>query len=191
MTMSPSSPRVPPLPDEERSDAARELLALLNRPGPLGTEIGPDMNVFTTLVRNEALFRRFLGMSGAVLAGVVAPRQRELLILAVAVRSACSYEWGHHVNLARSLGFSEEELHRIHDRSLEGWNPLEHCLLRAVDELYADFQISDATWDVLFAEYGEQGCIQVLMLVGLYQLLANTINSLGIMREEGVEDFPS
>src|SRR5579859_6836350 len=60
------------------------------------------------------------------------------------------------------------------------------ALLRAVDELHRDAAISDETWSRLSASYDEQQLIELCMLIGHYHMVAFTLNSLRVQREEGV-----
>ena len=64
-------------------------------------------------------------------------------------------------------------------------------LIAAADELHADSKISDDTWKALAKRYDKRQLIELCMLVGQYHLVAMTLNSLGVQRDEGVEGFPS
>ena len=63
-------------------------------------------------------------------------------------------------------------------------------LLTAADELHADACITDGTWLALADRYDERQQIEVPMLVGHYHMVAFTLNSLGVEREEGVPGLP-
>jgi hypothetical protein len=56
-------------------------------------------------------------------------------------------------------------------------------LLRAADELHADGVVGDATWARLSGELDERLLIETLMLVGHYEMLAMTLNSLRVQPE--------
>jgi alkylhydroperoxidase family enzyme len=62
--------------------------------------------------------------------------------------------------------------------------------VRAADELHADAVLSDATWAALAEGYDTQQLIEVPMVAGQYHLVAFTLNSLGVQREDGVEGLP-
>src|SRR5579872_4237814 len=107
MPTVPASPRIPPLTPNDQDEAARELLALASAPG------APAANIFTTLVRHPGLFRKWLPFGGKLLAGKLSARDRELLILRAGWRCHSSYEWGHHVLIARGAGITDEEIERV------------------------------------------------------------------------------
>ena len=63
------------------------------------------MHIFTTLGRADPeLFRRWLGFGGALLAGSLPGRLRELVILRTAARFGGRYEWAQHIGLAEEQG---------------------------------------------------------------------------------------
>ena len=184
-----SQARIPPLADDERDDAVRDLLAAL-RPNP----DGPELNIFPTLARHPDLFKAWLPFGGYLLVnGELPARDRELLTMRTALNCRSDYEWGQHVPIAVTAGLTEGEVARIGtgDPDDPDWAPFDAALLRAADELHADSRISDATWAVLMSRYSDRQVIELCMLVGQYHLVAFALNSLGVQREPGVEGFPS
>src|SRR5438270_214019 len=185
MAQRPDKPRIPPLPASERDEQAQELL------GGVGGVTGPASNIFDTLVRHPGLFRKWLPFGGKLLAGKLPARDRELLILRTGWHCQSEYEWGQHVLIARGAGITDEEIARVaRGPDAAGWNDFERALLTAADELHADACITDPTWGVLAERYDERQLIEVTMLIGHYHMVAFTLNSLGVQREEGVPGLP-
>ena len=185
MTTIPDHPRIPPLGPADRDEAAQSLL------DDMGA-LGADLNIFTTLVRHPKLFRRWSPFGGTLLlAGTLPHRDRELLILRTAWNNGCEYEWGQHVRIARDAGLSDEIDRVVDGPSAPGWDPFDAALLEAADELDRDSVISDDTWARLRERYDERQLIEVPMLIGHYTMLAFTLNSLGVQRDEGVEGLPT
>jgi alkylhydroperoxidase family enzyme len=181
----PDTPRIAPLPADQRDEQQRELL------GDVGGVTGPASNIFDTLVRHPGLFRKWLPFGGKLLTGKLPARDRELLILRTGWHCRSEYEWGQHVLLARSAGITDAEIDRVRaGPDAPGWDAFERALLAAADELHADACITDATWAALAGRYDERLLIEVPMLVGHYHLVAFTLNSLGVQREEGVPGLP-
>lgn len=186
----PTTPRIPPLPEAEWDERARELLGRAGVPG------GETVNIFTTLVRHPRLLRHWLPFGGALLTGSLPARDREILILRTAWLCRSEYEWGQHVRLARAAGLTSGEIGRILTTSEDvspdagGWSPLEVALLRATDELHRDNCVGGDTWRVLAERYDDQQLIEVVMVVGQYHLVAGALNSFGVEREPGVTGFP-
>ena len=143
---------------------------------------GGPPNIFTTLARHRPLFRRWLRFAGALMPGGKLPRvDSELLILRVAHNCGCEYEWRHHERIGRSAGLTAEEVKRVREGpDAGGWPARRELLLRAADELHADREISDALWAELRAELSDPELIELCMLVGHYEMLAMTLNSLRV-----------
>ena len=176
----PSSPRIPPLPPDERDEQANELLA------QVGAPVRAAGNLFATLVRHPGLFRRWLPFGGKLLAGRLPDRDRELLILRTAWRCRSDYEWIQHQSIARDAGVTAAEIERLRladTPDAPGWAAFDATLVRAADELHDEGCLSDATWAALAGRYDERQLIELPMLVGHYHLLAFTLSSLGVQLE--------
>lgn len=177
MADPPPAPRVPPLEAGELSPEQEELLAALGE--------NRRLHIFRTLVRHPALYRRWSSLGGQLLQrSLLAGRDRELVILRVAWRCGCAYEWGQHVAIARGVGLSADEIRRVaRGPAAPGWSPDEAALLQAVDELQDQHRIGQETWTRLAARLGEQELIELVVLAGHYALLAGVLNSLGVQPE--------
>ena len=163
------------------------MLAALKSPS------GGELNIFATLARHPRLFRKWSDFGGWLLyAGELPARDREILILRTGFRCGSEYEWGQHVAIGRMAGLSDEEIAAVATGPGAGnWTDLEATLLRAADELHDQSRISDETWAALAKEYDDRQLIEVCMVVGQYHLVAFTLNSLGVEREEGVPGLPT
>jgi alkylhydroperoxidase family enzyme len=148
------------------------------------TGSGPP-HVFTTLGRHRRLFRAWLRFASRLMPfGTLPRRDTELVILRVAVNCGNDYEWGHHVTLGRRAGLTAEQIERVGEGpEAVGWSARERTLLRAVDELAAEHAIADETWAELRGPYSERQLIELCLLAGHYEMLAGTLNSLGVQPE--------
>lgn len=182
-------PRIPPLPEAEWSEAVRPTLEA--RPPGLHDRLG-DNNIFSSFARHEKLLRKWLPFAGFLLgAGVLAPRERELLILRTGYNCGSAYEWGQHVRISEGLRMDRAEILRVAEGpEAEGWSAADATLLRAADELHRDAKISDSTWAQLAEDHDERGLIELAMLVGHYHMVAFALNSLEVELDEGLEGPP-
>jgi 4-carboxymuconolactone decarboxylase len=181
-----TSPRLAPVPEAERTEAQRELLASVDIGGPLG-----QANIFTTLVRAPRVMRRWLPFGGTLLRGELPARDRELLILRTAINCRAPYEWGQHVRLGELAGLSSEEIARVAEGpSAAGWSTDDRLLLEVADELHTTSTLSDARFAALAARYDEVQLIEVPMVVGQYHLVAMTLNALGVQNDDGLAPMP-
>jgi alkylhydroperoxidase family enzyme len=143
---------------------------------------GPPPRLFTTLARHRRLYRKWLRFAGALMPGGRLPRMdSEVLILRTAHNCDCEYEWRHHERLGREAGLTEAQVAAMAEGPISSSLPPEQQLLvKAADELHADRRLSDEVWQQLRPRYDDDQLIEVCMLVGHYEMLAMTINSLGI-----------
>jgi AhpD family alkylhydroperoxidase len=150
----------------------------------LGTGTPPP-NVFTTLGRNRGLFRRWLFFAGGLMpGGKLARGDTELVILRVAHKRECAYEWSHHQHLAARAGLSAEEIEAAREGSgSAALSEHQAMLLRAADELLDQGLIGDELWTDLTRAFDERTLIELCLLVGHYEMLAKTINTLGIQTD--------
>jgi alkylhydroperoxidase family enzyme len=176
--VSAPAPRIAPLPPGEWDEVLTRLLTAT----PGGT--AEPMGIFTTLARQPDLFRRWLGFGGALLAGRLPGRLRELVILRTACRFEGRYEWAHHIQLGAAQGITPEETAALGgDPDTVTWTPFERAALRAVDETADDGAVSDATWAVLAGELGPGDLVELLMLIAHYMMLSTVLRSLRVALE--------
>jgi AhpD family alkylhydroperoxidase len=143
---------------------------------------GDPPNVFTTLARHRRLFRAWLRFVARLMPwGTLPRRDTELVILRVAHNCGCAYEWGHHERIAQRAGLSREQVGRVTaGPSASGWTPREVALLRAADELHDERMLSDELWGQLAGPLSEPQLIELCLLIGHYEMLAMTLNSLRV-----------
>ena len=142
---------------------------------------GPPPNLFTTLARHRGVFRKWLRFAGALMPGGRLPRdESELVILRVAHNTGCEYERRHHERLGAQAGLSPEEIERVRLGPDAGWSARRAALLQATDELLSETRISDETWNRLRPIYSDEDLIELCLLVGHYEMLAMTLNSLEV-----------
>jgi len=149
---------------------------------------GRPPHIFTTLGRHRGLFRRWLWFAGALMPGGKLPRaDTELVILRVAHNTGSEYEWAQHERMARRVGLSDEQVARVREGpGAGGWSERQAALLAATDEMHSEGRIGDELWERLSAELDEVRLIELCMLIGHYEMLAMTVNSIRVE-----PDFPS
>jgi len=102
----------------------------------------------------------------------------------VAAVRGSDYEWGHHTVLGRRAGLSAADLDRVRaGASAPGWTDRQSLLLRVADSLLETRDLDDDLWAELRSELDERGCIELLMLVGHYDMLATTLHTLRVQPE--------
>jgi alkylhydroperoxidase family enzyme len=139
-------------------------------------------NLFLTLARHKALFRGWLMFAGRLMPrGKLPRRESELVILRVAHLCSNRYEFEHHVRLGRKAGLSDDDLDAITHSLADGpWSARQATLLAAVDQLHTERDLDEDTWTQLRRHLDERHCIELLMLVGHYEMLATFLGTLRV-----------
>jgi len=142
---------------------------------------GPP-NLFLTLGRHRPLFRGWLRFAGRLMPGGKLPRREtELVILRVAHLRSCAYEFDHHVHLGARAGVTGADVERLRvGPAAPGWSSREAAMLAAVDALHERRDLDDDEWAALAAQLSERDLIELVMLVGHYEMLATAITALRI-----------
>ncbi len=111
-------------------------------------------------------------------AGTLSDRDRELAILTVSTVATCGFEWDAHIDLARNAGVREEALEHLRNPAAK-LNDGEALIIGFVRELSASHTLSEATFDAAAARLGNEGVVELSVLVGYYLMLAFVMNVAG------------
>jgi alkylhydroperoxidase family enzyme len=157
---------------------------LLSRLAGRVTRSGPP-RIFTTLGRHHGLFWGWLHFAGKLMPGGRLPRvDTELVILRVAAVRGSDYEFGHHTGLGKRAGLDDHDIERVRlGASAVGWNDRQSLLLRVTESLLEHRDLDDDLWAELRAAEDERTTIELLMLVGHYDMLATTLHTLRVQPE--------
>lgn len=180
------------LPDPPRlvapPPAARGLLfrTLAQASRLFGRQQAPD--VITVLHLNPRLFWGWLYFASRLMPfGRLPARDREKLILRTAWNCRSRYEWGQHVEIALRVGVSDAEIVAVASGPGAITDRHERARLQACDELCQQGCISTPTWQALTETHHEKALIELMLLVGHYQMLAGFLNSAGLRLEPALE----
>jgi alkylhydroperoxidase family enzyme len=191
-----SAPRITHLPPSEWDEAALDALGafptslnfvLTNwKAGPQGDPRG--MHVLGTFARHPPLAKAFMTFNAHVAgASTLSRRVRELVILRISWLRYSEYEFVQHVVLGRRAGLTEAEVERVQSGpDAAGWDAEDADLLRAVDELHAHARIGDSTWKRLAQRFDTAQLMDLVFVIGCYEILGMAINSFGTQLEPGV-----
>lgn len=89
---------------------------------------------------------------------------------------------------AREFGLVDDDLRRVAEGPDAGWGPWDAAVLRAMDEIYRDAFLSDASWLAFAERYDAQQLLDVIFTGAEYILLSMLANSLGVEPDERFPD---
>lgn len=173
-------PRVPPLSSARVPIAARFVMAVIRRV----EKTTQNYSVFTTFARLGSIFpAHMVFLSQLLKRGRIPQAEKEIVILRVAWRLGCVYEWGHHVEMAKRLGVSQAQIDATSAVAVEPAGGRLNAFLVVVDELIANHALSGESWDHARRYATDDELLELCLLVGHYTMGAMTINSVGIQLE--------
>ena len=71
------------------------------------------------------------------------------------------------------------------------WSDRERALISACDELHAACDLDDEAWARLRSHFSDEAILEILMLCGLYRLVAYLTNALRLPLEPFARRFPN
>lgn len=148
--------------------------------------------LFRMLARNPRVLGR-VRRGGLLDPGSIPLRQRELVILRTTARAAAEYEWGVHAAFfGAAAGLDARQLYATVWLAPEAecWTAEEALLLRVCDELHRTARVDDATWTALRASFEEEQLVEILVLAGLYRMIAYACNGATVPLEPGAPRLP-
>ena len=169
----PGRSRLPPIPPEqltlEQKLAVDELVG-----GKRGAVIGP----FLATLRSPELTRRLQRLGEYLRYQAALPEVlREMAILLTAHEWRQGFEWEVHAPLAAKAGLSVGTIDAIAEgRVPQAMARGETLIYDVVNELHRTHAVSDTTYEAAVAEFGEQGVVDLIALVGYYTTLAMVMN---------------
>ena len=143
---------------------------------------GRIFNIFKVLAHHPKLVKRWTPFAGHILGKQTLPfRDRELLILRIGWLNQAEYEFAQHELIARKGGVSDADIANIKEGpKAKGWSAHEAALMQAVDDLFENSVVSDATWAALSKSYSTEQLMDAVFTVGQYNLVSWALNTFGV-----------
>jgi 4-carboxymuconolactone decarboxylase len=191
-------PGLAPLRPDDWGDAEYEAYgSLLGLPGERVPRAGSghrydplNFSVVGTFMHHPELARNFLAFNNYQLQrGSLSVRLRELAILRVAHRRQSAYEWGQHVKIALDNDITTDEIDQV-TRGNDGFDGVDQMVLEATDELLVGGRIGDDLWERITASLDTRQMMDLVFIVGTYNLLAMAFETWRLVPEPGTAPLP-
>ncbi|MFF4724143.1 carboxymuconolactone decarboxylase family protein [Streptomyces mirabilis] len=142
--------------------------------------------MFRTLARLGSIFpAHSLFLSQILLRGQLSRTEKELVILRVAWRRGCAYEWAHHVHRAGSLAIPDERIDTMaQEQPTLDDDPRLRALIQTTDELLDSGALTDTAWSRLTFHCSADEAMELCLLVGHYVMVGMTLNATGVQLED-------
>lgn len=179
---APAHERLPAPADRDRGIAFRGLSKLSRLFGR-----GQLPAIFPVFHINPRLFWAWLFFASRLMPfGRLPAPSREKLILRTAWNCRSRYEWGQHVELALKHGVSDADIVAL-ATAPQTMSADDALLMQACDDICRQRLIGEATWAALAKRYSQPRLIEIMILVGHYEMVAGLLINAGIELEAPVE----
>lgn len=135
------------------------------------------LNVYRTMAHHPDLLAAWAPLRHHVVVdNALGPERTEVIILRAASHLRSDYEKAHHIVRGRACGLSDDRIAAILEMD-EVTNRHDSLLALAVDELVVQNALSRPTRGRLVEEFGVQGSLDLIAIVGFYTTLGLMLNS--------------
>ncbi len=171
---------IKPVPVEQWDPSLRNVVEDMN---------GRPLNVHALMANQPRLlsawwdYRLYI-----VTGGDLEQRDCELVILRVASRLNCWYEWASHVVRGMAADLPLKEVRQVRRAPLEMWNERDAALLRAVDELVSNHGLGSETRASLAAHFTNRQALDIISVCGTYMTLGMMLNTWEVKLDDHVAD---
>lgn len=162
-----------------------------------GKEVGVSeqfagLNVFRAMLHNPTAAAALANLlSTLLMRGKLEPRVRELVVLRSGWRSASEYEFCQHVQVAKRLGMSEQEILGVRDpAACPAYSDLDRAVIRMTDELLDTANVSPETWSVIEKSFTPEHQVELILAAGNWRMIAMFLNAGGVALDQGVPSWP-
>lgn len=124
-------------------------------------------------------------------------RLRELAILQVGYMTKTEYEYSHHIKIGREFGVTDSDIRAIAIETRGEASDLDETsslVLKAAREMTDDLAMSEDTFNRLAERLGNEGVLDLTIVIGFYNAVVRVLRTLDIDTEPEylpyLEEFP-
>lgn len=142
-------------------------------PGAVADDDGRLLGPFNAMLSSPAVGDALQQLGAAIRYGTSLPhRVRELAILTVAAHHRSAFEWHAHRQPARAAGLTDATLDAVRAGDAAALDEPDGLVFRAVRRLLTDRDLDEHTFGEVQDALGVSGAVELVTLVGYYDLLA-------------------
>ncbi|KAJ5851864.1 uncharacterized protein N7529_011249 [Penicillium soppii] len=156
-------------------------------------------NILLTIAHSHGLAPHLLGLIGACFDGTqrgLPTLEWQLIVLRAATVLGAKYEWDVNIPVAEVHNMPQEKIENIgcpisviHDTSQGPWTLRDRVLLRMVDEQLSTYTNEEKTIQDALELLGADMVVEVIIIIGIYALLARLIKGLGVDDDPEIPDL--
>ncbi len=166
--------------DDATGDAGAAALApLIER---IVAERGGLLNLYRMLLNSPPIAEGWLAMGTAVRhRSSLDGRARELAICRVGQLNGATYEWEHHVPIAKREGVSDAQIAALTAWSeSDAFDDRERALLAYADTMTRDVVVPDDVFAAVRAHFDRRELVELTTTIAFYNMVSRVLVALGV-----------
>ena len=184
--------RLEPLDESNLTQAQQEVLDAMGA-GPRGPNL-PLVGPFAVWARSPSIGDAVQRFGGQVrfATRAISEDAKEVAICTVGAHFRAKFEFGAHAALAVRAGVAPSVIDAIRDERDPLFDSDAQRLAWEVSrQLLQDKRVADAIYAEAFGQFGEEGMIELVSVIGYYMLVSVTLNLFQVeLPEEMLDPFP-
>ena len=162
------NPELKPVADRIRAERGGRLLnlyrALLNNP-----QLADAWRQLFTVIRQQC---------------ELPARDRELVIMAIAVMNGADYEYSHHAPIALAAGLTQAQLDALpHWRHATAFDARDRAVLAYAEAMTREVHVADAVFEAVARWFGPRQMVELTATIGGYNLVSRVLEALQVDHE--------
>ena len=145
-------------------------------------ERGSLLNLYRMLLNSPPVAEGWLAIGTAVRhRSSLDGRARELAICRVGQLNGATYEWEHHVPIARREGISDAQIAALATwPSSDLFDSRERAILAYADAMTRDVAVPDETFDAVRAHLDRRQLVELTTTIAFYNMVSRVLVALGV-----------
>ena len=162
------NPQLKPIADRIRAERGGRLLnlyrALLNNP-----QLADAWRQLFTVIRQQC---------------ELPARERELVIMAIAVMNGADYEYRHHAPIALAAGLTQAQLDALPRwREATAFEARDRAVLAYAEAMTREVHVADAVFQAVAHWFGPRQMVELTATIGGYNLVSRVLEALQVDHE--------
>lgn len=163
-----------PYPDRRNP----EIAPLVQR---IERERGKVLNLYSMLLHSPPVAEGWLAFLTAIRQKCsLSGRDRELVIMRIAVINGADYEFRSHVPFALKEGITEQQIEALRTGKLEAFDARERSVLAYCESMTREIHVPDAVFEAVRPHYNERELVELTATIAAYNLVSRFLEALQV-----------
>ena len=147
-------------------------------------ERGKVLNLYGMLLHSPPVAEGWLAFLTAIRQQCqLSGRDRELVILRIAVINGADYEFRAHVPFALKEGITQAQIEALREGRADAFDPRERDVLAYCDSMTREIHVPDAVFQAVRPHFNERELVELTATIAAYNLVSRFLEALQVDHE--------